>query len=83
MGRRNNPRSYRRPQKSKSKKRDYSPFPVNEMKDKHFEKGDRDGGFDNWIPIDTHNIPVDKSKLLNTSNMNVLIPKEKTDKERY
>ena len=82
MGRSARPNEKRKKQKSKNKGRDYEVFPVNEMSDKRFERGDKDGGYDNWIPFQDRNIPVDKTQLLNTNNMKVLLPKQ-TKKKRY
>lgn len=83
MGRKSRPQGHRKPQKSKSSRKEYVPFPVNAMSEKRFEKGDKDGGYDNWIPVEDADYPVDKTQLLNTSNANVLIPKHKKEKERY
>jgi len=68
------------PRKTKFKKKRYQKsklyrsYPVNVMSDKRFEKGDKDGGYDNWIPFEDKNITVDKNKILNVSNMSVFIP---------
>jgi hypothetical protein len=83
MGRKPRPNEKRKPQRQKGGKNLGNLFPVNNMSDKHFEKGDRDGGYDNWIPVENKNIPVDKTQLLNTANASVLIPKQKRDKKRY
>ena len=65
----------RKQQRSKGGKDHKSNYPVNEMRDNHFDKGDKDGGFDNWRPYQDTNYPVDKTKLMNTSSHKELLKK--------
>ena len=83
----------RRPQKPKEKYgpknskrlKEHSHYPVNEMTMGRFKYGDKDGGYDNWIPIKDQNDPIDKSQLLNKSSGKALLPKQgqKKTENRY
>lgn len=70
-------------QRSKRKRRDYHPFPINNMSDYRFEKGDKDGGYDNFIPYKDKNYAVDKSEIATKSDYPDLIPKQGKSKWPY
>ncbi len=72
-----------KPQKPKKKRRDYSYTDISkEMSQKEFEKGSKDGGFNNWIPYKGQD-PTDKSQLSTPATMPALIPKDKREKIEY
>ena len=60
-------------------------YPFNEISDGRFVYGDKDGGYDNWIPIRDKDLDIDRSKYLSKANASALLPKshQKKKQNRY
>lgn len=66
----------KRPQQSKAKRK-YQIYDPNAMSDYRFDLGDKDGGYNNWIPYkDRDEPPTDYGEYATKATMKSLLPAE-------